>query len=109
MSAPTHGDYDPSKGWYSQNTNAWHTSPDRIGLVRPAPPAPTDREREQYEDTWGRAVKFRADSSMESLIRLRESSKQEEREQFGQLAAGTTRMALADYETQKAAAEKTGA
>lgn len=104
MNAPKHGDYDPSKGWYSSNTNAWHNDPAKIGKVR-ATYVPTEGDRQRYEDQWGRKVRFVPDPSMDRLIQLRDSERREEREQFHQLAPGATRLALADYEARKAESE----
>ena len=106
--SPTHGDYDPSKGWYSAHTKAWHNDPKKIGTYTP----PLSAEDVQHlRGEYDRMTKrtFKAQPQLDRLIKLRDSDRPDDRAKFEQIAKGGTRMTLHDYEAAKGAAETDGA
>lgn len=102
MNEPTHGTYDAAKGgWYDSSRRAWVAKSEQLGGVIAAPEL-EDRHRAEFKRLSQRGKPFAADPQMERLIALRESDKTEERQRFDQLANGTLRMTLHDYEARKA-------
>lgn len=105
MSAAQHGDYDPARGWYSANTNAWHDNPAKIGTFSPRR-EPTAYEREEFAASkWANngKAKFKPVPELESLIRLRDSDRLDDRAKYDRLAIGGRRIQLHDYEAAKRA------
>lgn len=104
MSAPQHGQYEAGAGWYDSALRAWVDKPDKLSPVNQARPRElTESDRAQVA-AWGHRRTFKPNEQMEGLIRLRDSERREEREQFQQLAKGNTRIQLHDYEAAKAEA-----
>ena len=99
---PTHGEYQPGKGFYDKSLNGWIRDPAKL-TQRIQSRELTASDREQVEG-WGNHG-FKADPEMESLIRLRDSKNPEDRANFNKIATGGRRINLATYEEQKAAAD----
>lgn len=111
MSAPQHGEYDPAQGgFYSAVTRHWHRDPTKIGEVV-THHQPTELEREAFADSKmgrnGRA-KFKPVPDLEGMLRLRDSDRPEDRANYQQLAAGSRRIQVADYETKRTEAIAAG-
>lgn len=110
--SPQHGDHDPSKGWYSAVTKAWHRDPTKIGTHVPAPkPEQVEHLRGEWDRMQAKARRevFKPQPQMEQLIKLRDSDRVDDRAKFERIAKGNTRITLSDYEKAKAkAAEQSG-
>lgn len=104
MSAAQHGQYEAGLGWYDSAIKAWVDKPHKLSPVVPKTARElTESDRAQVA-AWGHRQTFKPNEQMEGLIRLRDSERQEEREQFQRIAKGSTRMHLHDYEAAKAEA-----
>lgn len=109
--SPQHGEYDPARGgFYSAVTTQWHRDPAKIGEVVTRR-EPTEQERQAFARTkMGRNGKalFKPNAELEGMLRLRDSDRPEDRASYQQLAKGSRRIQVADYETSRAQAVESG-
>ncbi len=100
--SPTHGEHDPSKGWYDKSLNGWVNAPEKLTRIAPAY-EPTDADRQAWAESKWSGPKFKPQPQLEQLLRWRNSDRPEERQQFDRMVHGATRMTLARYETERKA------
>ena len=109
-----HGASDPQRGWYDASLRAWVDNPAKLTRTEhrwAGPSAEFLREaraksgeftqwQRQAAERSGASFKERPD--LERLIRMRESSKPEERVKYEEMVKGTLRTTIARYEKDKA-------
>lgn len=108
MSDHTHGEYVPGLGYYDASRKGYVDRPSSVTPMRDTSNRRTSplagmKFRDTVTSTEelrsrGNAAAFRPSSEMESLRKLRDSDRSEDRETFQRLAAGRTRMSLGSYE-----------
>ncbi|MER6973567.1 hypothetical protein ABT304_21060 [Nocardioides sp. NPDC000445] len=96
-----HGEYQVGRGWFDSSRKGWVDKPDKLTPVVLGAP-PREDQREQVR-AWGKPRAFKEREDMESLIRLRDSDRVEDRQTFDKIAKGGMRIQMHDYEAAKAA------
>lgn len=101
-----HGDYEPGLGYYDRTRKGWVDRPDQLTRVNTAAHAASQAQRDEVA-AWGhKPSAFKPNPTFEAMIRLRESDKPEDRANFQQIARGSNRIQLHDYEQAKASAQE---
>lgn len=95
-----HGTYRAGSGWFDSSRNAWINDPAKLTEVIPGPEL--TRGAADEVASWGKPKAFTENTELESLIRLRDSSKTEDRANYDRIANGAKRMAIGSYEQAKA-------
>src|SRR3546814_5240528 len=103
----THGEYRPGFGFYDTARNGWIKDPAKLSEVRPGPEI-TDMQRREVAAWENHRQTFRRNPEIESMIRLRDSSRPEDRANYDKIAAGLKRMQVAEYETARNEATANG-
>lgn len=96
-----HGTYRAGSGWFDSSRNAWVNDPAKLTEIIPGPEL--TRGAADEVAGWGKR-EFKENPELEALIRLRDSSKPEDRANYDRIATGGKRMAVGQYEQQKAEA-----
>lgn len=94
-----HGEHRAGSGWFDKSLNVWVNDPAKLTTIVPGRELTKGAADELAG--WGKR-EFKENPELESLIRLRDSSKPEDRANYERIAAGGKRMAVAQYEQQKA-------
>ena len=101
--SPQHGDYDPQYGWFDASRGGWIRDPSKLGREVPGQRAVTEQDRIDYQRQQARLRgEFRPDATLDRLLALRDSDRADDRARFEQLARGSTRVSLQQYERAKA-------
>ncbi|MFC7942611.1 hypothetical protein ACFUPZ_05045 [Microbacterium oxydans] len=96
-----HGTYRAGSGWFDSSRKAWVNDPAKLTEIVPGPEL-TQGAADEVAG-WGKR-KFKENPELEALIQLRDSSKPEDRANYDRIVSGAKRMAVGQYEQQKAEA-----
>lgn len=107
MTDHEHGEHVPGRGWYDRGLRGFVDSPGKVTATLHPRPSQRSLHAQQWNTgvartsdivTSSQARTFRPSTQMETLRRLRDSDRPEDRQSFEQMARGTTRISLGDYE-----------
>src|SRR3546814_19750383 len=94
----THGEYRPGFGFYDTARNGWIKDPAKLSEVRPGPEI-TDMQHREVAAWENHRQPFRRNPEIESMIRLHDSSRTEERTNYAQITPCLTPIHFAEYTT----------